>query len=34
MMAKTGAVSDDIVKARPELKPMWDLLRAAVKRNL
>jgi TRAP-type C4-dicarboxylate transport system substrate-binding protein len=33
MMAKTGAVSDDIVKTTPELKPMWDLLRAAVKRS-
>jgi TRAP-type C4-dicarboxylate transport system substrate-binding protein len=34
MMEKTGAVSDDIVKTKPELKPMWELLRAAVKRNL
>jgi len=33
-MAKTGAVSDDIVKTKPELKPLWDLLRAAVKRSL
>ena len=34
MMAKIGSVGDDIVKAKPELKPLWDLLRAAVKRNL
>jgi TRAP-type transport system periplasmic protein len=34
MMTKTGAVSDDIVKTKPELKPLWDLLRSAVKRSL
>jgi hypothetical protein len=34
MMAKTGTVGDDIVKTKPELKPLWDLLRAAVKRSL
>jgi TRAP-type transport system periplasmic protein len=34
MIAKTGSIGDDIVKAKPELKPLWDLLRAAVKRSL
>jgi TRAP-type transport system periplasmic protein len=33
MMAKTGAATEDIVRSKPELRPMWDLLRAAVKRN-
>jgi TRAP-type transport system periplasmic protein len=34
LMAKTGTVGDDIVKTKPELKPLWDLLRAATKRSL
>jgi TRAP-type transport system periplasmic protein len=34
MMAKTGTIGDDIVKTKPELKPLWDLLRATVKRSL
>jgi hypothetical protein len=34
MMAKIGTVGDDIVKSKPELKPLWDMLRAAVKRSL
>jgi TRAP-type transport system periplasmic protein len=34
MMAKTGTIGDDIVKAKPDLRPLWDLLRAAVERNL
>jgi hypothetical protein len=34
MMAKISTVGDDIVKTKPELKPLWDLLRAAVKRSL
>ena len=33
LMAKMAPVGDDIVKAKPELKPMWDLLVAAVKRT-
>jgi len=34
LIAKTRPISDDIVQAKPELKPLWDLLRAAAKRNL
>jgi TRAP-type transport system periplasmic protein len=34
LIAKTGTIGDDIVKTKPELKPMWDLLRATVKRSL
>jgi TRAP-type C4-dicarboxylate transport system substrate-binding protein len=33
MIAKVGTVGDDIVKTQPELKPLWDLLRAAVRRS-
>jgi hypothetical protein len=33
MMAKVSSVGDDIVRTKPELRPMWDLLRAAVKRS-
>jgi TRAP-type C4-dicarboxylate transport system substrate-binding protein len=33
MMAKLGSVGDDIVKTKPELQPMWDLVRAAAKRS-
>jgi TRAP-type transport system periplasmic protein len=34
VMAKVGTVGDDIVKTKPELKPLWDQLHAAVKRSL
>jgi TRAP-type transport system periplasmic protein len=34
MMEKVGPVGDDIVKTKPELKPLWDLLRVAAKRSL
>jgi hypothetical protein len=34
MMARTSSLGDDIVKTKPELKSLWDLLRSAVKRNL
>jgi TRAP-type C4-dicarboxylate transport system substrate-binding protein len=34
MMVKVSPVAEDIVKNRPELKPMWELLRAAAKRNM
>jgi TRAP-type C4-dicarboxylate transport system substrate-binding protein len=33
MRAKLSTVGDDIVKAKPELQPMWDLLCAAAKRS-
>lgn len=33
MLAKVGSVGDDIVKTQPELRPLWELLRAAVKRS-
>jgi TRAP-type C4-dicarboxylate transport system substrate-binding protein len=33
MMAKTSSIGDDIVKTKPELKPLWDMLRATVKRS-
>ena len=33
LMAKTGTVGDDIVKTKPELQPMWTLLKAAVQRT-
>ena len=34
LMAKVGTIGDDVVKSKPELKPLWDLLRATTKRNL
>jgi TRAP-type transport system periplasmic protein len=34
MMARTSTIGDDIVMIKPELKPLWDLLRSAVKRSL
>jgi TRAP-type C4-dicarboxylate transport system substrate-binding protein len=34
MIAKIGTVGDDIVKTKPELQPLWNLLRAAAKRSL
>jgi TRAP-type C4-dicarboxylate transport system substrate-binding protein len=33
MMAKLASVGDDIVKAKPELKPLWDLMVATAKRS-
>ena len=33
LMAKTGTIGDDIVRTKPELKPLWDLLRAAANRT-
>jgi TRAP-type C4-dicarboxylate transport system substrate-binding protein len=33
MMAKLASVGDDIVKTKPELKPLWDQLVAAAKRS-
>ena len=32
-MAKLASVGDDIVKAKPELKPLWELLVATAKRS-
>ena len=32
MREKLATVNDDIVKNRPELQPIWELLRAAAKR--
>ncbi|HME27028.1 MAG TPA: TRAP transporter substrate-binding protein [Acetobacteraceae bacterium] len=34
MMESIGSVGADIVKAKPELQPLWDLLRTAAKRSL
>ena len=34
LMAKTLAIGDDIVKTRPELKPLWDQLLATAKRTM
>jgi hypothetical protein len=34
MMARASTIGDDIVKIKPELKPLWNLLRSAVKRSL
>jgi TRAP-type C4-dicarboxylate transport system substrate-binding protein len=33
MMAKLASVGDDIVKAKPELKPLWDQMVATAKRT-
>ena len=33
LMAKLSSVGDDIVKTKPELKPLWELLVATAKRN-
>jgi len=33
MMARISTVGDDIVKTKPDLQPLWALLRAAVKRS-
>jgi hypothetical protein len=32
-MAKMRPVGDDIVKSKPELKPLWDLLLAAAEKT-
>jgi hypothetical protein len=34
LMAKTATIGDDIVRTKPELKPLWDMLLAAAKRSL
>jgi TRAP-type C4-dicarboxylate transport system substrate-binding protein len=34
LMQRTSTIGDDIVKTKPELKPLWDLLIAASKRAL
>jgi TRAP-type transport system periplasmic protein len=34
LMAKTRTIGDDIVQTKPELRPLWELLRAAAKRSL
>jgi TRAP-type transport system periplasmic protein len=34
MIARTSTIGDDIVKTKPDLKSLWDLLRSAVKRSL
>jgi TRAP-type C4-dicarboxylate transport system substrate-binding protein len=34
LMAKMSTIGDDIVKTKPELKPLWDMLNAAAKRGL
>jgi TRAP-type C4-dicarboxylate transport system substrate-binding protein len=33
LMAKLGSVGDDIVKTKPDLKPLWDQMVAAAKRS-
>ncbi len=33
LMQKMQPVGDDIVKTKPDLKPMWDALLVAAKRN-
>ena len=34
MMVKVTRAADDIIKTKPELAPIWELLRAAAKRNM
>ena len=34
LMQKMSTIGDDIVKTKPELKPLWDLLNATAKRSL
>jgi TRAP-type transport system periplasmic protein len=34
LMAKTSPIGDEIVKTKPELKPLWDQLVAAAKRTM
>jgi TRAP-type C4-dicarboxylate transport system substrate-binding protein len=34
LIRRTGTIGDDIVKTRPELKPLWDLLVATAKHSL
>jgi hypothetical protein len=34
MIARTSTIGDDIVKIKPDLKSLWNLLRSAVKRSL
>jgi hypothetical protein len=33
MIAKLATVGDDIVKTKPDLKPLWDQMVAAAKRS-
>jgi len=33
-MRKMGTVDADIVKTKPDLKPLWDMLLATAKRSL
>jgi len=33
MMSKLASVGDDIVKTKPELKPLWDQMVATAKRS-
>jgi len=34
LMRKMGTVGDDIVRSKPGLKPLWDMLIATAKRSL
>ncbi len=34
MMVKVTSVADEIVNSKPELRPIWELLRAAAQRNM
>ena len=33
LMAKTGSICDDIVRTKPELQPLWSLLKATAQRT-
>ena len=33
LMAKTGSIGDDIVRTKPELQPLWSLLKATAQRT-
>jgi TRAP-type C4-dicarboxylate transport system substrate-binding protein len=34
LMQRMNPIGDDIVKTKPELKPLWDMLKAAAARSL
>jgi TRAP-type transport system periplasmic protein len=34
MMVKVTSAADDIIKTKPDLRPIWELLRATAKRNM
>jgi TRAP-type C4-dicarboxylate transport system substrate-binding protein len=34
LWAKTGTIGDDIVRTKPDLKPLWDQLKSTVKRTM